>query len=76
MLLGVLLGNRMGEDTLRTCFGVLVLLLAVRELWLGFQALRREGWRLTARQNKKDADDEPKEARRGAAPSACACGAD
>ena len=59
VLLGVLLGNRMGEDTLRTCFGVLVLLLAVRELWLGFQALRREGWRLTARQNKKDADDEP-----------------
>ena len=47
------------EDTLRTCFGVLILLLAVRELWLGFQALRREGWRLTARQNKKDADDEP-----------------
>lgn len=59
VLLGVLLGNRMGEDTLRTCFGVLVLLLAVRELWLGFQALRREGRRLTARQNKKDADDEP-----------------
>lgn len=58
VLLGVLLGNHLGEDMLRTCFGGLILLLAVRELWLGFQTIRQEGWRLTARQDKKDADEE------------------
>lgn len=46
--LGVLLGGHLGEDALRTCFGVLILLLAVRELWLGVQAIRRDGWRLKA----------------------------
>lgn len=46
--LGVLLGGHLGEDALRTCFGVLILLLAVRELWLGVRAIRRDGWRLKA----------------------------
>ena len=46
--LGVLLGGHLGEDSLRTCFGVLILLLAVRELWLGVRAIRRDGWRLKA----------------------------
>lgn len=46
--LGVLLGGHLGEDALRTCFGVLILLLAVRELWLGIRAIRRDGWRLKA----------------------------
>ena len=48
VLLGVLLGTRLGENTLRACFGVLILLLAVRELWLGVQAIRRDGWRFRA----------------------------
>ena len=47
-LLGVLLGKQLGESTLRTCFGVLILLLAARELWLGIGAIRRDGWRLKA----------------------------
>ena len=46
--LGVLLGGHLGEDALRTCFGVLILLLAVRELWLEVTAIRRDGWRLKA----------------------------
>lgn len=58
VLLGVLLGNRLGEDTLRTCFGVLILLLAARELWLGVQAIRRDGWRLTAPENDEDSGKE------------------
>lgn len=41
VLLGVLWGSRLGNNTLRTCFGVLILLLAARELWLGVQALRQ-----------------------------------
>ena len=48
VLLGVLLGTRLGENTLRACFGVLILLLAARELWLGVQAIRRDGWRFRA----------------------------
>ena len=52
VLLGVLWGSRLGDDTLRTCFGVLILLLAARELWLGVQALR-QGRRQTA---PKDTD--------------------
>ena len=48
ILLGVLLGKQLGESTLRTCFGVLILLLAARELWLGSGAIRRDGWRLKA----------------------------
>ena len=44
----MLLGGQLGEDALRTCFGVLILLLAVRELWLGVRAIRRDGWRLKA----------------------------
>lgn len=48
VLLGVLLGKQLGESTLRTCFGVLILLLAARELWLGIGAIRRDGWRLKA----------------------------
>ena len=49
VLLGVLLGTRLGENTLRACFGVLILLLAARELWLGVQAIRRDGWRVLFR---------------------------
>lgn len=48
VLLGVLLGTLLGENTLRACFGVLILLLAARELWLGVQAIRRDGWRFRA----------------------------
>ena len=48
VLLGTLLGNLLDESTLQTCFGVLILLLAIRELWLGAQAIRRDGWRLLA----------------------------
>ena len=58
VLLGVLLGDRLGEETLRTCFGVLILLLAARELWLGVQAIRRDGWRLTAPENDEDSGKE------------------
>ena len=57
VLLGVLLGDRLGEETLRTCFGVLILLLAARELWLGIRAIRQDGWRLTAPRGEKDTDE-------------------
>lgn len=52
-LLGVLLGTRLGENTLRACFGVLILLLAARELWLGVQAIRRDGWRFRAPEDRE-----------------------
>ena len=57
VLLGVLLCDRLGEETLRTCFGVLILLLAARELWLGIRAIRQDGWRLTAPRGEKDTDE-------------------
>ena len=53
MLLGVLLGTRLGENTLRACFGVLILLLAARELWLGVRAIRRDGWRFRAPEDRE-----------------------
>ena len=53
VLLGVLLGTRLGENTLRACFGVLILLLAARELWLGVQAIRRDGWRFRAPEDRE-----------------------
>lgn len=53
VLLGVLLGTRLGENTLRACFGVLILLLAARELWLGVQAIRRDGWRFRAPEGRR-----------------------
>ena len=53
VLLGVLLGTRLGENILRTCFGVLILLLAARELWLGVQAIRRDGWRFRAPEDRE-----------------------
>ena len=53
VLLGVLLGSRLGENTLRACFGVLILLLAARELWLGVQAIRRDGWRFRAPEDRE-----------------------
>lgn len=54
VLLGVLLGTRLGENTLRACFGVLILLLAARELWLGVQAIRRDGWRFRAPEDREN----------------------
>ena len=55
VLLGALLGSQLGETTLRICFGGLILLLAVRELWLGVKAIRRDGWRLRApRQDREN----------------------
>ena len=53
VLLGVLLGTRLGENTLRACFGVLILLQAARELWLGVQAIRRDGWRFRAPEDRE-----------------------
>lgn len=52
-LLGAYLGSRLGENTLRACFGVLILLLAARELWLGVQAIRRDGWRFRAPEDRE-----------------------
>ena len=53
VLLGVWLGSRLEEGALRSCFGVLILLLAARELWMGLRLLRQNGWRLTAPPQEK-----------------------
>ena len=53
VVLGVWLGSRLEEGTLRSCFGVLILLLAARELWMGLRLLRQNGWRLTAPPQEK-----------------------
>lgn len=46
VLLGFWLGERLSEAALRCCFGVLIAILALRELWLGIRLIRREGWHL------------------------------
>ena len=53
VVLGVWLGSRLEEGTLRSCFGVLILLLAARELWMGLRLLRQNGWLLTALPQEK-----------------------
>lgn len=53
VVLGVWLGSRLEEGTLRSCFGVLILLLAARELWMGLRLLRQNGWRLTTPPQEK-----------------------
>ena len=53
VVLGVWLGSRLEEGTLRSCFGVLILLLAARELWMGLRLLRQNGWLLTAPPQEK-----------------------
>lgn len=41
---GFFLAGNLPEQTLRLLFGILVILLGLRELWIGIRVIRREGW--------------------------------
>ena len=47
--LGFWLAGQLQTETLRLCFGILIILLGLRELWIGCCVIRREGWQLMAK---------------------------
>lgn len=51
---GFWLAGYLSEETLQICFGILVILLALRELRMGIGLIRDEGWRLLAKKDEQE----------------------